>query len=454
MKKIAVLALIFNSIICISQKITKSERLYGLSVIWKEMDYNFPYFNEYPNINWDSLYISYVEKVEPEISDKEYYKYLSEFISVFHEGHTTIVSPSIFKNNKRALKIWPSFIDNKVIVIGIGEKYKEQIPLLSEIVEINNVPVLKYIDQNITPYFSHPIHIRHEWLIKELFYDTIGTVLNVRILTPEKKYSNINLKITDEQDTWFKILENEKFSKTFYYETLNENIAYINFGNTLSYQSVEDFHKILDTLQNAKGLIFDLRNTFGGSSVGCEICKLLTNDSTITCSSVKVRINNSACKALGAFNDTIVSEILRTEQRFPEYNDYYINNAFEDKDYELQNDFSQIHLNQPLVVLISENTASAAESFLITLKNINRGISIGNYSYGSSCQPLIIPLFLGGYAKICSQKPFYNNNTQYTYTTPDIILKPSLDDLKNEKDVVLEKAIEIIKSENYSNSKH
>jgi hypothetical protein len=65
----------------ISQNLSRDEKLKGLSQIWKEVEYNYPNFNE-QNINWDSLYLSNLSKIDSLKTDEEYFEMLSKFLSV------------------------------------------------------------------------------------------------------------------------------------------------------------------------------------------------------------------------------------------------------------------------------------------------------------------------------------------------------------------------------------
>ena len=43
--------------------VSREDKLYALSLIWKEADYNFVFFDQQPNLNWDSLYRAYIPKI-------------------------------------------------------------------------------------------------------------------------------------------------------------------------------------------------------------------------------------------------------------------------------------------------------------------------------------------------------------------------------------------------------
>ena len=62
------------------------------------------------------------------------------------------------------------------------------------------------------------------------------------------------------------------------------------------------------------------------------------------------------------------------------------------------------HTDRPVAVLTGEITASAAESFLVMMKNDGRAVFIGERSAGTNVQPLIHWLPGGGKYAVCTQK--------------------------------------------------
>ncbi len=53
--------------------LTNEQKVYGLSFIWQEMNYNFPYLVN-SKIDWDSAYLANIPKVEASNSLFEYSK--------------------------------------------------------------------------------------------------------------------------------------------------------------------------------------------------------------------------------------------------------------------------------------------------------------------------------------------------------------------------------------------
>jgi C-terminal processing protease CtpA/Prc len=101
--------------------------------------------------------------------------------------------------------------------------------------------------------------------------------------------------------------------------------------------------------------------------------------------------------------------------------------------------------------LIGNRTFSAAEDFLINLYECsNRPILIGEPTGGSTGSPLVIEITDDCWARVCtrrvcfpySKKPFVKEGIQ-----PDILISPTYEDYMNNRDVVLKRAIEYLKTE-------
>src|ERR1700743_2817373 len=71
--------------------VSRADKIYALSLIWKEADYNFAFFNMQPHLNWDSLYLAYIPKILATKNVYEYVKVLRSFIGTLKDGHTGIM---------------------------------------------------------------------------------------------------------------------------------------------------------------------------------------------------------------------------------------------------------------------------------------------------------------------------------------------------------------------------
>jgi len=101
----------------------------------------------------------------------------------------------------------------------------------------------------------------------------------------------------------------------------------------------------------------------------------------------------------------------------------------------------------PLIVLTGNNTASAAEDFLIMLDGLKpRATTMGQRTYGSTGQPM--PLELPGLSesRICTKRDTYPDGRDFVGVgvIPDIEIPRNVNDVINGTDNVLDAAIKQI----------
>ncbi len=69
------------------------DKLFGLSQLWKEASYNFAFFDQVPELNWDSCYQDFIPRVMMTENDWDYYLELQKFIALLQDGHTRVFPP-------------------------------------------------------------------------------------------------------------------------------------------------------------------------------------------------------------------------------------------------------------------------------------------------------------------------------------------------------------------------
>ena len=95
-----------------------------------------------------------------------------------------------------------------------------------------------------------------------------------------------------------------------------------------------------------------------------------------------------------------------------------------------------------MAVLISERTFSAAEDFAVAFDAMDRGILVGTPTGGSTGQPLVMELPGGGILAVCTKRDQYPDGKEFIGigVKPDIVIGPSIEDIKKGRDPALEKA--------------
>lgn len=197
---------------------------------------------------------------------------------------------------------------------------------------------------------------------------------------------------------------------TVKYELLENDIAYITvteFDDVTTSQFVEALAQM--DLDNAKGLILDLRGNPGGNlSTVVEMCELMLPEGMI----------------------------VYTEDKYGQRNEYKCDGKHE--------------FDLPLVVLIDGASASASEIMAGAIKDYELGTLVGTTTYGKGIVQKIFSYEDGSAAKITVSKYYTPNgyNIHGVGIEPDVVVEFDADlYLEDKTDNQLEKAIEVITEE-------
>lgn len=151
-----------NLIICLSflcavslqaqipRTLSNEDKVYGLSKFWQEVNYNFVYLEKVDRAKWDSTYRAMISIVQKTENDYEYYRELQRFCALLKDGHTNVNFPrSIDTLIMNAMfgkyRLFITNIDNKAIITRTNLSMKDEVPIGSEIVDVNGLPTREYI---------------------------------------------------------------------------------------------------------------------------------------------------------------------------------------------------------------------------------------------------------------------------------------------------------------------
>ncbi len=442
----------------IPNTLTPAEKVYGLSKFWQEVNYNFVYLSKIDRERWDELYRSYIEEVQDTKNDYEYYRILQRYCAFLKDGHTSVWMPDTIKQNLYYsfshnvyytefldIKLQLENIEGKAIIVGINKKKKDDIPIGSEIVAVNGLPVSDYIEESVKPYISTSApHTLKDLCVQYLLNGIKGSNFDIEIRKPNGQSKKVKLIAGHSEDQQMYPPIEKKDLLTFRWE--DRSIAYLGFNSFSSWDIMDKFAEIKPQLDKAEKLIIDLRyNTGGNSAVSRELIKYLTADSILYMAKSQSRLHIPTYKAWGKWRTA--SDTLRpgaSQQHYLAYHD----RLYHDFPYQPYNtgnlDIERIEI--PTVILIGHNTASAAEDFLIYAHNQEHMTKIGEPTNGSTGQPLFFELPGGGTARICTKKDTYPDGSEFVGygIKPDILVKSSLNDFVNGNDPVLKRAIEYL----------
>jgi carboxyl-terminal processing protease len=418
MKKIALFILFFtlNASFGQTQKteITDDEKIYGLSKLWSEVKFNFVNF-DLVDIDWDKTYQEYIPKVLATHTTYEYYQELKKMMTLLKDGHSNVYynSPDYGRPPLRT-----KLIENKVLVTNIYNDtlILKNIAVGDEILEINNTNAIEYGKINIMPYESASTSqdLDNRTFHYAFFYGKINEPIVLKI---KKKDKSVFTTIVSRE------LKANYKRESYVLKITKDNIAHLIINDFEN----QNYRKLFDSLYvniiKSKALIIDVRNNGGGSSnQGYYILSHLINE----------KVNNSKSKTR---QYVAYAKANGNSDTFIEYAPYWIEPVQNKEKY-----------TNPVVVLTSAKTFSAAEDFLVAYDNSKRGIKIGQKTGGSTGQPISFDLPEGGRMRICTKRDMYPNGKEFVGVgiIPEIEINETIESIQNGKDIVLEKSIEIL----------
>ena len=435
--------------------ISKEDKIYGLSKFWQEANYNFVYLNKIDREKWNGDYKRLITEVQETKNDYEYYRLLQKFCSSLKDGHTNVYFPKsvdslIYNTWFGNYRLFLKNIEGKAIVTRVNLSKKDEIPIGTEIIKVNGLATSEYAKQYVRPFISSSTdYILENNMISWLLRSPKGTTYHLELRKPNGEHFNLELTHNEvkEKEVYPPFEERNLLD----FKWIDDEIVYVSL-NSFSNPKIDTlFTEKLPEIKKAKKLIIDLRYNGGGSTeIGTEILQYLTYDKELYGSAYQSRLHIPSFKAWGKWTeakDTINNteeNIKWNKQALLSYQDNYF--------HKFPYYPTKINLKKkqriviPTVLLIGNNTASAAEDFLIAADNQKHMTKIGEPTFGSTGQPMLFDLPGGGSARICTKKDTYPDGREFVGVgiQPDILVSKTLNDFQKANDPVLEKAIEYL----------
>ncbi|WP_339916226.1 S41 family peptidase [Yeosuana marina] len=383
-------------------------KLLALYRYWNMINYFFP--NKYlTDKNWNDVLKEYIPKFIDSKNKLEYELACIELIGEIDDTHATT---SVGFNNVQKIRgqFYPpfstQFIDDKLVVTDYYNPELKEVSKIEvgDIITHINGKSMKSIVDSISPYYpasneaAKLRNISRDILRsnkKEISIDYISN-------NQEHKHSLSLYKKEDLNMRWY------NFTDGKCYKMLDGNIGYI----TLKTITAADVPMIKDTFKNTKGIIIDIRNypsTFVPFTLGSYF---------VSSSTPFVKFTNFKLDNPGEFTFTEPLEIPKGEETY----------------------------KGKLVVLVNEISQSQAEYTTMAFRAGDDTTIVGSTTAGADGNVSSIYLPGGLLTNISGIGVYYpdGRETQRVGIIPDVKIKPTIEGIKQKKDELLEKAIEII----------
>jgi C-terminal processing protease CtpA/Prc len=416
--------------------LSDGEKLFGLSLLWQEANYNFAFFDQVPDLDWDSAYRAFIPQVLATESTYDYYQELKRFVALLEDGHTSVWLSAPAGQFESYPWVLTRNVQGEVLVANVGRSLQDEIPVHSVIETIDGEPAAERAQRQRGPYtFSSTEHDRHDKTLAAALNGPPGQTVRITYVTPggERRESTLKRDRRTREDEWVEPTRSTR--PRFEFRWLDDDIAYVALNTFNAESVVDDFEAALPELYRAKALVVDIRKNGGGNSNnGYRVAAYLTDD-TLQASAWKTREHVAAYKAWGRFS-----------KRYQDYNQM---NAWRGGTHGAVPPAEGRRLIVPTVVLQEHATFSAAEDFLIAIEAIPQITTIGRPSGGSTGQPLSLELPGGGRANICTKRDTYPDGRDFVGIgiAPEIFVEPTVEDFQRGRDPALDRAVEFLRGQ-------
>lgn len=423
----------------IPNTLSYKDKIYALSSFWSETKYNYAFIDRL-TFNLDSLYQSFIPKVQATKTDYDFYDQMELFAASLKDLHSGV----FYRMKGKYSSYFPleaRYFGDSLYIVNVREDLVKQFPLGSQILRINDLPMQEYMEKNVDTYVCSA----YRPTVKEISASRLfGSDLSTKKITITYKTPDGRI-LTNTPPRNGNSVEGEylgptpkRWNKSVELFWEKNNIARLVFNTFYPKDRlVKMFESIKDTLYSANGIIIDLRANGGGDTgTGWYLLKYIIKDPYFLTYAWQTRMNNGVKKARGNY--------------IKENEDYFKNRAYQTFAADtIRIPDSVRRFNVPMAVLISGVTCSAAEDFLIVLKERkDRPIFIGRPSMGSTGSPLVLDKFPeNGVAKVCTRRVLF----PYSMTPfnegimPDVLVEYTLDEyLENKVDKDVSIAVELL----------
>ncbi len=389
-------------------ELSKEEKIAGIIKIWTIVKYFYAH-PDLCSVDWENSLGEYLELAQNTKTDKEYYMLIQEMMATLNDSHVSTFHPSVFDFSE--IFVAPvkfEYIENKVIVTATGSSLEADIAVGDEIVSIDGSTIEEILgDAKKTVSHSNDQGLISTVINAGFFAGAEGSLMNLGIKKGEE-YETFEVP----RDTYiFQFLgfgDNREESKIY-----ENNIGYLNLA------FLTDAHQLeieLIKMRDTKALIIDLRNSYPAYDFNKFLQLLCTRDSNVRIDEVPViTANNTDRKQI----QTSICKIT------PD---------------------ASFNYTKPVVVLIDKTMISRPEDIAIALKSFPDIIFIGEQTQGTDGEMTKIYLPGGGETSFTGQVVRFGNGADFQGIgiIPDIPVQRTVEGIRNNKDEILEKALEFL----------
>ncbi|HEU4850870.1 MAG TPA: S41 family peptidase [Telluria sp.] len=403
-----------------AENLSEDEKIAGLSKLWSEVKYNFVYVETLKQLDWDKLYVEYLPKVRATRSTLEYYRVLTELIGRLQDGHSNVVPPDQLRDRMWARPLMRTRpVEGRVFVDQVFSPSLQALGIAPglEVTAVDGVPVAEYMRRDVAPYqsASTPQDMEQRTHGYGFLAGDVAQVPKVTFVGKSGKPFTVDVPRATMAEAAKAVTPRPPFEL----KMLPGGVAYVALNGFGDQRAADAFIAAFPQIRQARALVIDVRANGGGNSdVGYRVLATLTAKPFLT-TKWATREYHPTFRAWG---------------RAPK--------MYQSDAGERPADGERLFTG-PVAVLTSGATYSAAEDFALAFDTMKRGPIIGEPTGGSTGQPLFFSLPGGGRARVCTKQDLYADGRKFVGVgiQPSILVRPTVADLRKNKDTVLNAAL-------------
>lgn len=408
----------------------KNLRLLALYRYWNIIQYFFPY-KYLTDKKWDEVLREYIPVFINAKTALEYQLAVLQLAGETNDTHARHLLEANEIDSLRGTRYAPfrvRFIENKLTVTDYFKpELKETAGLeIGDFITHINGKKIEYIIDSIKSYYPAsnkaarmyyiaPDLVRSNNHSIHMVYNSSGTIKQKELTMYER--SDLNMDEINNKLSYDSIM-------------IDKDSIFIGYITLATIKDTE-ISQIKKSFMNAKGIIIDIRN-YPATFVPFSLGNYFTSKRKPFAKFTTANLNNP-----GEFNFSRNVSFLDNNA-----GNRYSSNIFETPR-------SEKYFQGKLVVIVNEETISQAEYTAMAFRAGDNTVIIGSQTQGADGNVSFIPLPGGLKAGISGIGVYYpdGRGTQRIGIVPDIEVKPTIQGIREGRDELLEKAIEIIKNE-------
>lgn len=388
-----------------SQWSDENIRLITLFKYWNTIEYFYPY-KYVMDKNWDDLLLYFIPKFNAVNTEQEYHLLISELTVSLCDSHAFFITDLVREYAGR--KFIPArfmILEDKAVIsefLDDSLARLDDIQLGDAITAVNDVPVSEIYQKNKKYIHGSNEAVKKLWASNRWIFN--GNTDSVKITF--ERMGKVETKTIRRYDPSSWSWQSSSGKK---WDILKGNIGYVNMEEDVV--TLEDLPKMMGELNKTKAIIFDLREY--PPFIWNELAGYLNKEKKVCARYIQPDLTYP-----GRYVWFNADSIGRTNH-----------SPYKGK----------------VVILMDEGTQSRGESFVMALQTIEGAITIGRQTSGADGNIADFTFFDDKTTWITGLGVFYpdGRETQRIGIVPDINVPLTLEDIREGRDAILEKAIEV-----------